>query len=121
MLVQYLIIGRPSYMYLFGQFSLEFTFCWIAALSPNRSSIRLLSIPQAQKRLPGFQTSILNCSKTLLPLLPIQINLKSCINLLVTLKILNYASVGIFMITLLWSEMAHGFLHVHVVHMICSL
>ena len=66
--------------------------------TPHGSSSRLLSIPQARKRLPEFQTSTLNCSKTLLPLLPIQINFKSYINLPVKAEISNYASVGIFMI-----------------------
>ena len=65
---------------------------------PTEVVVWLLLIPQARKRLPGLQTSILNCSKTLLPLLPIQINWKSCINLPLKAKILNYASFGIFMI-----------------------
>ena len=41
---------------------------------PIKAVIRLLSIPQARKWLPGLQTSILNCSKTLLSLVPLQIN-----------------------------------------------
>ena len=65
---------------------------------PTKAAVRLLSIPQAWKRLPRIQTSILNCNKTLLPLLPIQINWKSCINLPLKTEISNYASVGIFMI-----------------------
>ena len=65
---------------------------------PIEAAAWLLSIPQARKRLPGLQTLILNCSKTLLPLLPIQINWKSCINHPLYAGISKYASLEIFMI-----------------------
>ena len=83
---------------LFGQVRVNIAIVGLLHWTPHESSSQLLSIPQARKRLPGLQTSILNCSKTLLPLLPIQINWKSRTNLPVKAEISNYASVGIFMI-----------------------
>ena len=93
-------MGRLSYLYLFGQFRVNILLDCCTGL-PTEAAVdcyRFLKLESDFPRLPKFQTSILNCSKTLLPLLPIQINFKSCINLPVKAEISNYASVGIFMI-----------------------
>ena len=65
---------------------------------PIEVAIWLLSIPQTWKRLPGLQTSILKCSKTVLSLLPIEINRKSYINLPFYAEISKYVTLRIFVI-----------------------